>query len=116
MRMNSFIPRVLIFINIVGILFCVITSGWIYLTHKDLTPAKTERVFKKNIEEANKIRKLSVFRQVHQSILVTKKRELNQHYENVRPIFWFSFSLIAIFTLNFLMFLQLIKSKVIKIR
>ena len=116
MRLNSFIPRILLFINVIGIIFCIITSGWIYLTHKDLTPAKTERVFKKNIAEANKIRKLDVFRQVHQSILVTKKRELNQHYENVRPIFWFSFASVTIFLLNFLMFLQLIKSKVIKIR
>ena len=116
MRIGNFSTRLVLLVNIIGILLCAVTSGWIYVTHKDLTPAKTERVFEKNIKEANNIRKLDVFRQVHQSMLVTKKRELNQHYENVRPLFWFSFTTIIILTLNFLIFWQLLKSRVIRLK
>ncbi|MGD8559527.1 MAG: hypothetical protein PVH04_07675 [Gammaproteobacteria bacterium] len=86
------------------------------MTHTDLTPAKTERVFQKNIQEANKIRSLDSFRQVHQSILLSHKRELNIHYDNVKPVFWMTTIAILIFLLDSYLFWQLVREKSIRIR
>ncbi len=103
-------------INVIGILLCLTTSVWIYLTHSDVTPEKTERVFQKNIKEANKIRNLDTFRQVHQSILLSHKRALNSHFENVKPIYWLAVIAIIIFIINTFIFWQLVKAKSIRIR
>ena len=100
MRLGYLTSRLIVFVNVIGIVLCLSTSAWVYLTHTNLTPEKTERVFQKNIEEANKIRSLDAFRQVHQSILLTQKRELDIHYENVKPIFWLTVIAIMIFVLN----------------
>ena len=58
MRIGYLSSRIIVIVNVVGILLCLTTSVWIYLTHSDLTPEKPERVFQKNIKEANKIRNL----------------------------------------------------------
>ena len=116
MRIGYLTSRLIIVANVIGMLLCLSTSAWVYLTHTNLTPEKTERVFQKNIQEANKIRSLDAMRQVHQSILLGHKREQDSHYENVKPIFWFTFLAIAIFVLNGFFFWQLIKEKSLRIR
>jgi len=102
--------------NIVGILLCAATSTWIYLSHTDLTPEKTERVFQKNIQEANKIKSITAFRQVHQSILLGYKRDQIAHYETVSPIIWLGMIAIGIFLLNGYIFWQLVREKSLRIR
>jgi len=94
----------------------ILSASWIYVTHTDLTPIKTERVFQKNLTEANKIKKIEAFRQVHQSILINHKQNLNQHYENVQHIFWFTAITVLIFSLNTFLFIRLVKAKGIRIR
>lgn len=116
MRIGYLSSRLIIIINVVGILLCLTTSLWIYLTHTDLTPAKTERVFQKNIKEANKIHDIDGFRQVHQSILLAHKRELDQHFETVKPVFWMTAIAIIIFALDTYLFFQLVRAKSIRIR
>lgn len=116
MRLGYLSARLTIAINIIGIVLCLATSSWIYLSHTNLTPEKTERVFQKNIQEANKIRSLDSFRQVHQSTLLGHKRERLAHYESVVPIIWLGIVAIMIFALNAYIFLQLIKEKSIRIR
>ena len=116
MRIGYLSSRLIVIINMIGILLCLTTSMWIYLTHSDLTPEKTERVFQKNIKEANKIRNLDTFRQVHQSILLSHKRETNMHFNNVKPIYWLAVIAIFIFVINSYLFWQLVKAKSIRIR
>ncbi len=116
MRIGYLSSRLIVIINMIGILLCLTTSLWIYLTHSDLTPEKTERVFQKNIKEANKIRNLDTFRQVHQSILLTHKREMNMHFNNVKPIYWLAVIALFIFVINSYLFWQLVKAKSIRIR
>ncbi|MGD8571209.1 MAG: hypothetical protein PVG89_13545 [Gammaproteobacteria bacterium] len=116
MRIGYLSSRLIIIVNVIGIVLCLATSTWIYMTHTDLTPAKTERVFQKNIQEANKIRSLDSFRQVHQSILLSHKRELNIHYDNVKPVFWMTTIAILIFLLDSYLFWQLVREKSIRIR
>ena len=116
MRIGYLSSRLIIIVNVVGILLCLTTSVWIYLTHTDLTPAKTERVFEKNIKEANKIHNTDSFRQVHQSVLLAHRRELDQHYKNVKPIYWMTAVAIIIFALDTYLFFQLIRAKSIRIR
>ena len=116
MRLGYLSARLVIAANIVGIFLCAATSTWIYLSHTDLTPAKTERVFQKNIEEANKIKSLNAFRQVHQSILLEFKRSQDSHFETVTPIIWLGIFAIGIFLLNGFIFWQLIREKSIRIR
>ena len=116
MRIGYLTSRLIVIVNVIGILLCATTSTWIYLTHSDLTPEKTERVFQKNIKEANKIRNLDTFRQVHQSILLSHKREQNIHFENVKPIYWLAVIAILIFAINTFLFWQLVKAKSIRIR
>ena len=116
MKLGYLSARLVIAVNIIGILLCLSTSAWIFLSHTNLTPVKTERVFQKNIKEANKIRSLDAFRQVHQSILLGHKREQLAHYETVTPIVWLGFIAISIFLLNAYLFWQLIREKSIRIR
>lgn len=116
MRLGYLSARLVIAINIIGVLLCLSTSAWIYLSHTNLTPEKTERVFQKNIQEANKIRTINAFRQVHQSILLGHKREQQAHYETVAPIVWLGFIAVAIFLLNAYIFWQLVREKSIRIR
>jgi len=116
MRIGYLSSRLIVIINLLGIILCVLTTTWIVVTHTDLTPEKTERVFQKNIKEANKIRNLDAFRQVHQSILLAHKRELDGHYKNVKPIYWMTGVAILIFALNTFMFWKLVKAKSIRIR
>ncbi|MCI0505972.1 MAG: hypothetical protein L0Z73_07645 [Gammaproteobacteria bacterium] len=116
MRIGYLSSRLIVTINILGIIVCLLTTAWIVLTHTDLTPDKTERVFQKNIKEANDIRNLDAFRQVHQSVLLSHKREQDSHYENVKPIYWLAIVGILIFTLNTYIFWQLVKEKSIRIR
>lgn len=116
MRLGYLSARLVVAINIVGVLLCLSTSAWIYLSHTNLTPEKTERVFQKNIQEANKIRSLDSFRQVHQSTLLGHKRQLQTHYDTVSPIIWLGFIAIGIFLLNAYIFWQLVREKSIRIR
>jgi len=116
MRIGYLTSRAIIFANILGILMCTVTSFWIYITHTNLTPEKTERSFQRNISEANKIHSLEVFRQVHQSILLEHKRKLDTHYENVRPILWLLIITIVVFAVNTYMFWVLLKERSIRIR
>ncbi|NOZ54901.1 MAG: hypothetical protein GXP08_17495 [Gammaproteobacteria bacterium] len=116
MRIGYLSSRLIVIINILGGLLVILSASWIYVTHTDLTPIKTERVFQKNLKEANSIRKTEIFRQVHQSILINHKQNLNQHYENVQPIVWFTIVILLIFMINTFLFIQLLKSKVIRIR
>ena len=116
MRLGYLSARMVIFANIIGILLCLASSTWIYISHTDLTPEKTERVFQKNIKEANGIRSLNAFRQVHQSILLGHKREQLAHYETVAPIIWLGIIAIVVFILNGYIFWQLIREKSIRIR
>ncbi|WP_455375397.1 hypothetical protein [Kaarinaea lacus] len=116
MRLGYLSARMVIAANIVGILLCIGTSTWIFLSHTNLTPVKTERVFQKNIQEANKIKSIDAFRQVHQSILLGHKREQLAHYETVSPIIWLGLIAIAIFLLNAYIFWQLVREKSIRIR
>jgi uncharacterized membrane protein (DUF106 family) len=116
MRIGYLSSRLIVTINILGIIVCLLTTAWIVLTHTDLTPEKTERVFQKNIMEANDIRNLDAFRQVHQSVLLSHKREQDSHYENVKPIYWLTIVGILIFALNTYIFWQLVKEKSIRIR
>ena len=116
MRIGYLTSRLIIAANVIGMLLCLSTAGWIYLTHTNLTPDKTERVFQKNIKEANHIRSLDALRQVHQSILLGHKREQDLHYDNVKPIFWLAIFAIVIFVLNGFVFWQLIKEKSLRIR
>jgi len=116
MRIGYLSSRLIVIVNVIGILLCLTTSAWIYLTHSDLTPEKTERVFQKNIKEANKIRNLDTYRQVHQSILLSQKREMNTHFENVKPIYWLAVIAIVIFAMNTFIFWHLVKAKSIRIR
>lgn len=116
MRLGYLSARMIIAGNIVGILLCIATSTWIFASHTDLTPVKTERVFQKNIQEANKIRSLDAFRQVHQSILLGHKREQVAHYETVSPIIWLGVFAMCIFLLNAFIFWQLVREKSIRIR
>lgn len=116
MRIGYLGSRIIVTINLIGIVLCLSTSVWIYLSHTNLTPEKTERVFQKNIQEANKIRSIDSFRQVHQSILLGHKREQLAHYETVTPIIWLGIVAIAIFLFNAYIFWQLIKEKSIRIR
>jgi len=102
--------------NLIGILLCAATSTWIYVSHTDLTPDKTERVFQKNIEEANKIHSINSFRQVHQSILLEYRREQDNHYETVMPIVWLGIFAIGIFLLDAYIFWQLVREKSLRIR
>jgi len=116
MRIGYLNSRLIVILNILGGIFVILSASWIYATHTDLTPIKTERVFQKNLTEANKIRKIEAFRQVHQSILINHKQHLNQHYQNVQPIIWFTSITLLIFALNTFVFIQLVKSKGIRIR
>ncbi|WP_455208861.1 hypothetical protein [Kaarinaea lacus] len=116
MRIGYLSSRLIVVINILGIVLCLSTTAWIVLTHTNLTPEKTERVFQKNIKEANTIRNLDAFRQVHQSILLAHKRELDNHYDNVKPIYWMTVVAILIFVLNTFLFWQLVKEKSLRIR
>ena len=116
MRIGYLSSRLIVIINILGIILCVLTTTWIVVTHTDLTPEKTERVFQKNIKEANEIRSLDAFRQVHQSILLSQKRLQDSHYNNVKPIYWMTIVAILIFALNTFLFWRLVKAKSIRIR
>ncbi|HEY5601561.1 MAG TPA: hypothetical protein VIM41_00470 [Gammaproteobacteria bacterium] len=116
MRIGYLSSRLIVIINLLGILLCVLTTAWIVVTHTNLTPDKTERVFQKNILEANAIRNLDSFRQIHQSTLLSHKREQDTHYQNVKPIYWMTIVAILIFALNGYLFWQLIKEKSIRIR
>lgn len=116
MRISYLSSRLIVTANAIGLLLCLGSSVWIYLTHTNLTPVKTERVFQKNIQEANKIRKLEAFRQVHQSMLLQHKRELDSHYDSVKPIVWLTTIAIALFALNTFIFWQLVRAKSIRIR
>jgi len=115
-RLGYLSVRMIIAANIIGVALCAILSSWMYLSHTNLTPEKTERVFQKNIQEANKIRSIDSFRQVHQSILLTHKRDLVAHYETVVPIIWLGIVVIAILVLNVYVFWQLVREKSIRIR
>lgn len=116
MKLGYLSARLVIAVNILGVLLCLSTSAWIYLSHTNLTPVKTERVFQKNIKEANKIRSIDAFRQVHQSILLGHKREQQAHYKTVTPIVWLGVIAISIFVLNAYIFWLLIREKSIRIR
>ncbi|WP_455365400.1 hypothetical protein [Kaarinaea lacus] len=116
MRIGYLSSRLIVIINILGIVLCLLTTTWIVVTHTDLTPEKTERVFQKNIKEANKIRNLDEFRQVHQSTLLSHKREKDSHYNNVKPIYWMTIVAILIFALNTYLFWRLVKAKLIRVR
>jgi hypothetical protein len=116
MRLGYLSARMVILINIAGVLLCSTISIWIFLSHTNLTPVKTERVFQKNIQEANKIGSLDSFRQVHQSILLSHKREQLAHFNTVIPIIWLGVIAIVIFLVNVYMFWQLVKEKSIRIR
>ena len=116
MRLGYLSVRMVIAANVIGILLCIASSTWIFASHTNLTPEKTERVFQKNIQEANKIRSLDAFRQVHQSILLGHKREQIAHYETVSPIMWLGIIAIGIFVLNGYLFWQLVREKSIRIR
>ena len=116
MKLGYLSSRMILAINMVGIVLCLTTSVWIYLSHTNLTPEKTERVFQKNIQAANKIRSIDSFRQIHQSILLGHKREQLAHYETVTPIIWLGVLAILIFLMNGYIFRQLIKEKSIRIR
>jgi len=116
MRIGYLASRAIIFANVIGIILCIVTFTWIYITHVNLTPEKTERVFHQNIAEANKIHSLESFRQVHQSILLEHKRNMDIHYENVRPIAWLVIVILAVFVINTFLFWQLIRERSIRIR
>ena len=116
MRIGYLTSRAIIFANVIGIILCIVTSAWIYLTHINLNPEKTERVFHRNIAEANKIHSLVAFRQVHQSLVLEHKRNMDMHYENVRPIVWLVIVILAVFVINTFLFWQLLKEKSIRIR
>lgn len=116
MRIGYLSSRLIVIVNVMGIILCLSTSAWIYLTHTDLTPEKNERVFQKNIKEANRINDIDEFRQVHQSILLAHKRKINLHYHNVKPIIWLSTIAILIFALDTYIFWQLVRAKSIRIR
>ena len=116
MRLGYLSARLVIAINILGVLLCLGMTSWIYLSHTNLTPEKTERIFQKNIKEANKIRSLDSFRQVHQSVLLGHKRTQEAHYKTVKPIGWLGFIGAAIFLFNGYIFWQLVKEKSIRIR
>lgn len=116
MRIGYLSSRLLVAINIMGVVLCLWATIWVYITHTELTPEKNERVFQKNIAEANKIRDMEIFRQVHQSLLVAEKREKNQHYENVQPMLWLTSTAILLFIVNGVIFYLLVKSKAIRIR
>lgn len=116
MRLGYLSARMVIAVNIAGILLCITSVSWIYVSHTNWSPEKTERVFQKNIQEANKIRSIDTFRQVHQSILLGHKREQLAHYETVSPIIWSGIIAMAIFVLNGYIFWQLVREKSIRIR
>ena len=116
MKIGYLSSRLIITINILGIILCILTTTWIVVAHTNLTPEKTERVFQKNIKDANEIRNLDSFRQVHQSILLSHKREQDIHYDNVKPIYWMTVVAILIFALNTYLFWRFIKDKTMRIR
>ena len=116
MRLSYLSSRLIVSLNVIGVVLCLSSSVWIFLSHTNLTPVKTERIFQKNIQEANKIRSLDAFRQVHQSTLLGFKRERDAHYETVSPIIWLGVTAIAIFLVNGYIFWQLIREKSIRIR
>ena len=116
MKFGYLSSRLIVAINVLGIVLCLAITSWISLSHTNLTPEKTERIFQKNIQEANKIRGLDAFRQVHQSILLSHKRAQEAHYETVTKIIWVGIITIAMFLLNTYIFWRLVKEKSIRIR
>ena len=116
MRLSYFSSRLLVAVNIVGLLLVLWVVVALYVTHTDLTPEKTERVFKKNISAANKIRGIDNYRQSYHGLLLDLKRERNLHYQDVIGVYWLAGISIVIFLVDILVFISLIRNKSLRIR